>query len=148
MKLLPNSIVGDKAFALSVKMVKAARRLMHDEGEYELGRQLLRSGTSIGANITEAQGGISRADFSAKISIAYREALETKYWLNLLYQTQLLAEDEFNQLLWETDDVSRMLFKILKKMGRIRDQYSLKVEEDTTEYLNLPKWLSEEEENH
>lgn len=148
MKLLPKSIVGDKAFALSVKMVKAARRLMHDEREYELGRQLLRSGTSIGANITEAQGGISRADFSAKISIAYREALETKYWLNLLYQTQLLAEDEFNQLLWETDDVSRMLFKILKRMGRIRDQYSSKVEEDTTEYLNLPKWLSEEEENH
>ena len=136
MKLLPKTVVGDRSFALAVKIIGVSRRLARIEREFELARQLLRSGTSIGANITEAQGGLSKADFSAKISIAYKEALETKYWLNLLHQTDLLTDEEFYPLLYDTDDIARMLFKILKKTGRVRDPYDSGAEEDPAQYLN------------
>lgn len=83
--------------------------------EYTLSKQLLKSGTSIGANISEANGAISEADFSSKISISYKECLETKYWLKLLYETNYIEKSEFNTLFVKADELGKILFSILKK---------------------------------
>lgn len=71
-------------------------------------------GTSIGANIAEANGAISHADFSAKMSIAYKEVLETKYWLSLLKDTNYLEIDTFTEIYKDVDEIARILFSILK----------------------------------
>jgi four helix bundle protein len=76
---------------------------------------MLRSGTSIGANIAEANGAISNADFSNKISIAYKESLETKYWLSLLKDTNYIDEKSFESMHKDADELGKILFAILKK---------------------------------
>ena len=82
-----NNITLKKAYAFSLDIIKLYKGLIKNQREFVLSKQVLRSGTSIGANITEANGAISKADFSLKISIAYKEAIETKYWINLLYDS-------------------------------------------------------------
>ncbi len=89
-----------------------------------LSKQLLRCGTSIGANIAEANGAISNADFSNKISIAYKECLEAKYWLMLLKDTAYFNETMFNSIFPEVDEIGKMLFSILKTT-RISKQLSV-----------------------
>jgi four helix bundle protein len=79
-----------------------------------LSKQLLRCGTSIGANIAEANGAISDADFSAKISISYKETLETKYCLSLIKDTNYIENRDFQSIYKDTDEVARILFSILK----------------------------------
>ena len=79
-----------------------------------LSKQILKCGTSIGANIAEANGAISENDFSSKISIGYKEGLATKYWLNLLKDTDYLSEEEFESLFADVDEICKMLFSILK----------------------------------
>ncbi|MEO1670978.1 MAG: four helix bundle protein, partial [Cyanobacteria bacterium J06631_2] len=79
-----NNVTYEKAYSFAIRIVNAYKYLIKEHKEYVLSKQLLRCGTSIGANIAEANGAISSADFSAKISIAYKETLETKYWLSLL----------------------------------------------------------------
>ena len=81
----------------------------------------MRSGTSIGANVAEANGAISTADFSAKLSIAYKECLETKYWLCLLKDTNYIADKAFQSIYKDADEIGRLLFAILKKT-RINQQ--------------------------
>lgn len=81
---MKNNVTYDKAYKFAIRVVNAYKYLIEDKKEFVLSKQLLRSGTSIGANIAEANGAISKSDFSAKISIAYKECLETKYWLSLL----------------------------------------------------------------
>lgn len=87
---------------------------MNDKKEFVLSKQLLRSGTSIGANIAEANGAISTADFSAKMSIAYKESLETKYWLSLLKDSDYISQENYEILHPMADELSRILFSILK----------------------------------
>ena len=74
----------EKCYAFAIRIINAYKYLKDDKKEFVLSKQLLRSGTSLGANVAEANGSISEAEFSAKIGIAYKECLETKYWLNLL----------------------------------------------------------------
>ncbi len=78
-------------------------------------KQLLRSGTSIGANIAEANGAISTADFSSKMSIAYKESLETKYWLSLLKDTDYIDLKVYESIFQDVDEIGKILFAILKK---------------------------------
>lgn len=78
----------------------------------------MRSGTSIGANISEANGGISTEDFSYKMSISYKECLESKYWISLLHDTNYISEDEYSKLYPKADEIARILYKILKTTGR------------------------------
>ena len=75
---------------------------------------MLRSGTSIGANIAEANGAISQSDFSAKISVAYKECLETKYWLSLLKDTGYIDLKSFDSIHQDADEIAKILFSILK----------------------------------
>ncbi len=82
--------LAEKSYEFALKIVSLYKNLVVDKREHVLSRQLLKSGTSIGANISEANGAISKADFSAKISIAYKESLETKYWLSLLRDSEYM----------------------------------------------------------
>lgn len=112
--LRQQSMAYDKAYALAIRIVNAYKYLQESKKEFILSKQLLRSGTSIGANIAEANGAISHLDFSAKISIAYKETLETKYWLSLLKDTEYLEIKAFNSIYKDTDEVAKILFSILK----------------------------------
>jgi len=111
---MSKSIAYDKAYELAIRIVKCCQFLQGEKKEYILSKQLLRCGTSIGANLAEANGAISDADFSAKISISYKECQETKYWLNLLKDTDFLSLEQFSSIHNDADDIGKILFSILK----------------------------------
>lgn len=104
-----------KAYAFAIRITKAYQYLSSEKREFTLSKQLLKSGTSIGANIAEANGAISKADFSAKLSISYKECLETKYWLSLLKDTGFINRDTFKSMHNDADELAKILFTILKK---------------------------------
>ncbi|MFC1866810.1 four helix bundle protein [Thermodesulfobacteriota bacterium] len=108
------NVAYDKAYDFAVRIVKCVRDMQNEEREFVLSKQLIRSGTSIGANLSEANGAISKADFSSKVSIAYKECLETKYWLNLLKDTGYLETEKFDDLHASADELAKILFSILK----------------------------------
>ena len=112
--LTKDTILYRKAFAFAVRVVKLHRYLIGEKKEFVLSKQLLRSSTSIGANISEANGAISPSDFSSKISIAYKESLETKYWLSLLKETEFITESARSSLHKDADELSKILFSILR----------------------------------
>lgn len=139
MRKLPQSQALQKAYPFSVEVVKFCRRLMREAHEYEIGRQLLRSATSIAANIAEAKGGISRRDFAAKINISYKESLETKYWLNLLYDLELMPKDQFEAWLDTCDQLSAMLYATLRKTS-IQPSGTDQVKDDGEETYETRNW--------
>jgi len=106
------NVIQDKSFAFAIKIVNAYKFLISQKKEFVLSKQLLRSGTSIGANIEEALGGQSKADFIAKISISYKEARETIYWLKLLNATEYFTNNEAKELLVDAEEICRILGKI------------------------------------
>ncbi|OKH17961.1 four helix bundle protein [[Limnothrix rosea] IAM M-220] len=109
------SIAYSKAYQFAIRIVNAYRYLIDEKKEYILSKQFLRSGTSIGANLAEAQGAISTNDFSAKVSIAYKECLETKYWISLLKDTGYFQIKAAESLFKDADEIAKILFSILKK---------------------------------
>lgn len=113
--MINNSVAYEKAEKFPIRVVKAYQYLCEQKKEYVLSKQLLRSGTSIGANTAEANGAISDGDFSSKISIAYKECLETKYWLSLLKNTDFIDEKVFQSMHQDADEIAKILFSILKK---------------------------------
>jgi len=106
--------VESKSFRFAVRIVKLCKYLNTDKKEYVLSKQLLRAGTSVGANIAEAEQAQSRADFISKMNIALKEAVETNYWLRLLEATDYLTQDEFSSIHNECRDLERMLTAIIK----------------------------------
>ncbi len=112
--LTKDTILYKKAFTFAVRVVKLNQYLIDEKREFVLSKQLVRSGTSIGANISEANGAISPQDFSSKISIAYKESLETKYWLSLLKETEFITERVCSSLYLDADELSKILFSILR----------------------------------
>ncbi len=104
-----------KAYRFAIRIIETNQYLCKEKREYDLSRQLLKSGTSIGANIAEAIGGISKADFSSKISISYKESLETKFWISLLKDTGYISFELFESLYEEADELSKIMYTILKK---------------------------------
>lgn len=111
--MITNSLVYEKAYSFAIRIVNAYK-FLKDKQEFVLSKQLLRAGTSVGANIAEANGAISDSDFSAKISIAYKEILETKYWLSLLKDTGYISPDTFSDVHEDVDEIVKMLYSILK----------------------------------
>ena len=107
------SIVQDKSFRFAVQIIGYIRRQQNDHVSLVLNRQLLRSGTSIGANVEEALGGQSSKDFVAKLAIAAKEARETGYWLRLIRDTQLHNHPELASLLAECGELVKMLNSII-----------------------------------
>jgi four helix bundle protein len=110
------NIILDKSFAFAVRVVKLYKHLCDEKKEYVLSKQLLRCGTSIGANINEAQAGQSKADFIAKMSIASKEARETKYWIELLVKTDYLDQHEkhVESLQNDIEEIIKLLTSIIK----------------------------------
>jgi four helix bundle protein len=111
---MKENVVQDKLFDFAVRIVNLYKHLSQEKKEFVLSKQLLRSGTSIGANVEEAIGGISKVDFRAKLSIAYKEARETVYWLRLLHTTEYLNDKEFESVFYDADELCRLLFTIIK----------------------------------
>ncbi len=106
---MKDNIVQAKSYAFAVRIVKLCQYLRSDKREYVLSRQLLRSGTSVGANVEEAIGGQSRADFRAKLAIAYKEARESRYWLRLLKDTDYLTQREFESIHADAEELCRII---------------------------------------
>jgi four helix bundle protein len=114
-KMNRKNVVYEKAYNFAIKMVKVHKSLAKEKKEYILAKQLLRSGTSIGANLAEANGAISKADFSNKVSLAYKECLETKYWISLLKDSEILNESSFKEIYEDADEIGKILFAILRR---------------------------------
>ncbi len=109
---MKESVVHQKSYAFAVRIVRLSQYLNNEKREFVLSKQVLRSGTSIGANVEEASGGQSKRDFLSKISIAYKEARETVYWLRLLKDTEYLTQAEFDSIHTDADELCRILSKI------------------------------------
>ena len=108
------SPVADKSFEFAVRIVNLCKYLRYKKKDFVLSKQLLRSGTSIGANVHEGRRAQSRADFLAKMSIALKESNETYYWLKLLYRTEYLTKDEYLSMREDIDEILRILTAICK----------------------------------
>ena len=106
--------VETKSFHFAIRIVKLCKHLRNTQKEYTLSKQLLRSGTGIGANIAEAEQAQSRADFISKMNIALKEAVETDYWLRLLQATDYLSEAEFTSIYSDCRELVKMLTAIVK----------------------------------
>jgi four helix bundle protein len=101
--------VEEKSFAFAVRIVKLCKYLQSTQNEFVLTKQLLRAGTSIGANVAEAQQAQSRADFVSKLNIALKECVETEYWLRLLHATEYLTDKEFESIHSDCDELVKIL---------------------------------------
>ena len=108
--------INNRAFKFACRVVKLYQHLAGQKYAAEvLGKQVLRSGTAIGANLAEARAGQSRADFISKCNIALKEARETHYWLRLLKETRIVAAKKINDLLGEANEIVAILNTIVKK---------------------------------
>ena len=107
-----DNAIKEKSKAFAVRVVNLYRYLCNEKNERVLSKQLLRSGTSIGANIVEAQAAISKKDFLSKMYISFKECCETEYWLELLHDTNLLSDDEFESIYQDNLALKKLLSSI------------------------------------
>ena len=108
------NIVKDKSFAFALRVVKLAKYLQDEKREFVLSKQVLRSGTAIGALVREAEHAESRADFAHKMNIALKEANETLYWLELLLQSEYIADQSFESIRPDSEELVKLLVSIVK----------------------------------
>ena len=111
---MKDNIILDKSFAFSVRIVRAYQHVTESKREYILTKQLLRAATSIGANVHEANNAQGKRDFIAKMYIAYKEASETEYWINLLTETDYFTDAEGKSLLADCIELKQILTAILR----------------------------------
>ena len=111
---MSDNAVRDKSMSFAVRVVRLYQYLSEEKKEYVISKQVLRSGTSIGANVREAQQGQSKRDFTAKMSIALKEVSETEYWLELLRETDYLNEEEYQSIQKDCGEVAKLLTAIVK----------------------------------
>jgi four helix bundle protein len=107
------SIIAMKAYAFALEVIIIYKYLVNEKKEFVLAKQLLRSGTSIGANVNEALSGQSKRDFVHKLSISLKEARETAYWLNLLKDSNYINQDNFNKLNDHCSEITKILSSII-----------------------------------
>ena len=110
--------IQEKCFSFAVRIVNLCKLLRTERKEYTLSNQLLRSGTSIGANVSEAQDAQSRADFLSKLNIALKEARETEYWLRLLNATDYISDTEFVAIYQDCDELLKILVSSVRTIKR------------------------------
>lgn len=106
--------IRNKSFDFAVRIVNLFKYLQENKKEFVMSKQLLRSGTSIGANVREAERGESKADFIHKMAIAQKECNETEYWLGLLYATQFLSKSEFESMQSNLVEIGKMITSSIK----------------------------------
>ena len=113
-KMKTDNVIVDKSKAFALKVIALYKKLCDTNREFVMSKQLLKSGTSIGANIKEAQQGQSKADFYAKLYIALKEASETEYWLELLHESGYIGEEEFSAIYQDCQEIIKLLVAITK----------------------------------
>lgn len=109
-----DNIIVDKSKAFALRVIRLYQYMQGEKKEYVLSKQILRSGTSIGSNIKEAVRGQSKADFYAKMNIALKEASETEYWLELLYESGYMEKKAFDSLYEDCQQLIKLLVSITK----------------------------------
>ena len=107
-----------KSFEFAVRIVNLYKHLTEEKREFVMSKQILKSGTSIGANVAEAQRGQSKPDFNAKMNIALKEANESYYWIRLLYATEYITEKEFFSIETDIKEIIAILTSICKKTNK------------------------------
>ena len=112
--MIESSLVLQKSFQFSIRIVRLYKYLITEKREYVMSKQLLKSGTSIGANLREAKYAQSTLDFINKNSIALKEASETEYWLELLYCTDYLDDEGYSSIISDCNEIARLLVSIVK----------------------------------
>ncbi|MCF7955864.1 MAG: four helix bundle protein [Phycisphaerae bacterium] len=115
---MKENIVQVKSYRFALRIVKLYLYLKQEKKEYEIAKQVLRCGTSIGANIEEAIGGQSEKDFLAKIAIAYKECRETNYWIRLLCDSGFICENEKKSLIDDSNELLKIISSIQISMKR------------------------------
>src|SRR3989338_7920645 len=115
---MKENIIQVKSYAFALRIIKLSQYLVKNKKEFVLSKQILRSGTAVGANIEEALGGQSRKDFLNKMSIAYKEARETGYWLRLLKGSCILSEKHFFSIYQDLEEIIKILTTIQKTTKR------------------------------
>lgn len=113
---MKENLVKDKSYAFAIRIVKLYKYLCEEKKEFILSKQVLRSGTSIGANIEEAIGGQSEKDFYSKLTIAYKETRETHYWIRLLTDTEYLTKEQSDSILNDINELLKIVGSIQKTM--------------------------------
>ena len=111
---MKDSLLYSKSMAFAIRCVNFYKYLKEEKNIYVLSKQLLRSGTSIGANIRESRFAQSPADFASKLSIALKEAEETQYWIELLYRSELISEKEYTSIFQDSSEMVALLLSSLK----------------------------------
>ena len=111
---MKENLIKDKSFDFAVRIVNLHKHLTSEKKEYTMSMQVFRSGTSIGANISEAVQAISTADFLAKLAISLKEASETDYWLRLLHKTGYIDDVEFKSIIYDCQELIKLLTSIIK----------------------------------
>jgi four helix bundle protein len=111
---MKENVIKTKSFAFALRIVKLAQYLQKEKQEYVLSKQVLRSGTAIGALVREAEHGQSNADFISKMSIALKEANETEYWIELLHQSDYITKENFDSLHPDIEELLKLLVSIVK----------------------------------
>ena len=114
MKTKEENVIVAKSYSFAVRCVRLYKYLCEEKHDYVIGKQLLRSGTSVGANVKEAIRGISRADFKAKMSIALKEASESEFWIEILRDTDYITTQQAESMLTDCVELLKMLMSIVK----------------------------------
>lgn len=109
-----HNVVQEKSFLFAKRVVRMYQHLSDEKKEFVLSKQVLRSGTSIGANVEEAIGGSSKKDFKSKLNIAYKEARETEYWIRLLGETGYITSDAADSILADCEELLKLLYTIIQ----------------------------------
>ena len=115
--MIEEKTVKYKSKKFAVRIVRLYKYLCEEKKEYVLSKQVLRSGTSVGANIAESECAISKKDFLSKIYIALKECVETEYWLELLFDTEYLSKEQFESIYSECEEIRKMLSSTTKTMN-------------------------------
>jgi len=121
---MKENILIDKAERFAIRVVNLYKFMSFEKHETVMSKQLLRCGTSIGANLAEAQCAQTRPDFTAKLYIAYKECSETKYWLRILRRTEYLSENEYSSINNDCMELLKMLSKITKTIKESSNSYN------------------------
>ena len=119
------NLIKKKTYAFALKIIERYK-ILSSANEYVLSKQLLKAGTSIGANVEEAMAGQSRADFLSKMSIASKEARESKYWLRLIRDSKLIDDSHVAPLLAESSEIIRILTLIVKTTSSMNSKFKIK----------------------
>ena len=113
---MKENVIREKSYAFALRIVKLYRWLCEEKKEFVLSKQILRCGTSVGANVEEAIGAHSRKDFHSKLTICYRESREIHYWLRLLHDSNYIDEKAFQSLIADCEELIKILGSITKTM--------------------------------